>query len=113
MSHKYLERLNNDEYRVFSLLNGLDEHERILGASAMERLAITDRRYFYQLVQNLRDKGLPVISSKNNANSGYKLAKTIEEFNIYIAEREREHRTHQHTTNAMKQAAKEIFEEGA
>ena len=58
------ESLTNDELRVYRILEDLRDSESLTGSQIMERLMIKDRRYFHQLIFDLRSKGMPVVSKR-------------------------------------------------
>lgn len=63
------ERLTNDELRVYRILEDLRDSESLTGSQIMERLMIKDRRYFHQLIFELRLKGIPIVSIKSGNHS--------------------------------------------
>ncbi|MGA3600779.1 hypothetical protein ACPCXA_11800 [Lysinibacillus agricola] len=75
----------------------------------MERLMIKDRRYFHQLIYNLRTKGLPVVSIKNGSHSGYWVARNRNELASYLYDKELYIATHRKIIEAMRGAAETIF----
>ncbi|WP_375199983.1 hypothetical protein [Bacillus sp. RS11] len=103
------ENLTNDELRVYRILEGLRDSESLTGLQIMERLLIKDRRYFHQLIYNLRTKGLPVVSIKNGGHSGYWLAQNKAELAAYLHDKEQYIATHRKIIEAMRGAAETIF----
>lgn len=103
------ENLTNDELRVYRILEGLRDSESLTGSQIMERLMIKDRRYFHQLIYNLRTKGLLVVSVKNGNQSGYWLAHNKEELAAFLHDKELYIATHRKIIEAMKGAAEAIF----
>lgn len=101
--------LTNDELRVYSTLEGLGDSESLTGSQIMERLMIKDRRYFHQLIFNLRSKGMPVVSVKNGGHSGYWLARNSDELTAYLHDKELYIATHRKIIEAMREAAETIF----
>ncbi len=103
------ENLTNDELRVYRILEGLGDSESLTGSQIMERLMIKDRRYFHQLIFNLRLKGMPVVSIKNGNHSGYWLARNRDELVSYLHDKELYIATHKKIIDAMRGAAEAIF----
>lgn len=56
---------------VWTVLQGLEDGERIMGTSLMERTAIKERRVLYQVIKDLREQGCLVGSSKHSSDRGY------------------------------------------
>ncbi len=98
------ENLTKDELRVYRILEGLEDTESLTGSQIMERLMIKDRRYFHQLIFNLRSKGMPVVSVKNGAHSGYWIARNKDELTAYLQDKELYIATHQRIIEAMRGA---------
>lgn len=103
------ENLTNDELRVYRILEDLGDSESLTGSQIMERLMIKDRRYFHQLIFNLRSKGMPVVSVKNGGHSGYWLARNGDELASYLHDKEQYIATHRKIIEAMRGAAETIF----
>lgn len=103
------ESLTNDELRVYRILEDLGDSESLTGSQIMERLMIKDRRYFHQLIFNLRSKGMPVVSVKNGGHSGYWLARNGHELASYLHDKEQYIATHKKIIEAMRDAAETIF----
>lgn len=103
------ENLTNDELRVYRTLKGLRDSESLTGSQIMERLMIKDRRYFHQLIYNLRTMGLPVVSVKNGNHSGYWIAQNKAELATYLHDKELYIATHRKIIEAMRGAAETIF----
>ncbi|MEQ6050178.1 HTH domain-containing protein [Lysinibacillus capsici] len=103
------EYLTNDELRVNSTLEGLGDSESLTGSQIMERLMIKDRRYFHQIIFDLRSKGMPVVSKKNRYHSGYRIARTKIELASYLQDKEHYIDTHKKIIEAMRGAAETIF----
>lgn len=103
------ENLTNDELRIYRILEGLGDTESLTGSQIMERLMIKDRRYFHQLIYNLRIKGMPVVSVKNGGHSGYWLARNRDELASYLHDKELYIATHKKIIEAMRRAAEAIF----
>lgn len=108
-TNKMHENLTNDELRVYRILEGLGDSESLTGSQIMERLLIKDRRYFHQLIFDLRSKGMPVVSKKNRYHSGYRIARTKVELASYLQDKELYIATHKKIIEAMKGAAETIF----
>lgn len=103
------ENLTNDELRVYRILEGLGDAESLTGSQIMERLMIKDRRYFHQLIFDLRLKGAPVVSIKSGNHSGYWLARNKFELSAYLHDKEMYIATHRNIIEAMRSAAETIF----
>ncbi|MGE8037942.1 hypothetical protein [Lysinibacillus sp. NPDC093692] len=103
------ENLTNDELRVYHILEGLGDSESLTGSQIMERLMIKDRRYFHQLIFDLRLKGAPVVSIKSRNHSGYWLARNRDELASYLHDKELYIATHKKIIEAMRCAAETIF----
>lgn len=56
---------------VWTVLTGLQEGERIIGADLQARAGIEDRRFLYQVVNDLRNNDYLLGSSKTSVNGGY------------------------------------------
>ncbi|MDM5246201.1 hypothetical protein [Lysinibacillus sp. G4S2] len=103
------ENLTNDELRIYRILEGLGDSESLTGSEIMERLMIKERRYFHQLIFNLRSKGMPVVSIKNGNHSGYWLARNKDDLTAYLHDKELYIATHRKIIEAMRGAAESIF----
>ncbi len=101
--------LTNDELRVYRILEGLGDTESLTGSQIMERLMIKDRRYFHQLIFELRLKGIPIVSIKSGNHSGYWLARNRDELASYLHDKELYIATHMKIIDAMRGAAETIF----
>ena len=109
MKDKYLKQLSIDEHRIYSLLKSLNHNERIIGTLVMARLGIKDKRRLYQLIENMRNIGIPIIGSKHQGDKGYKLARNPMELTEYLITCESTITTQLQTLEAMKLAASDIF----
>lgn len=98
------ENLTNEEARVCRFLEGLSDLESLTASQIMARLAIKDLRSFHQIIFDLRLKGLPIVSSKSNSNSGYWMARNKDELQLYLKKKERYIATHQKIITAMQAA---------
>jgi len=103
------ENLTNDELRVYRILERLEDSESLTGTQIMERLMIKDRRYFHQIIFDLRSKGMPVVSKKNRYHSGYRIARTKVELASYLQDKELYIATHKKIIEAMRGAAETLF----
>lgn len=101
--------LTNDELRVYRILEDLGDSESLTGSQIMERLMIKDRRYFHQIIFDLRSKGMPVVSKKNRYHSGYRIARTKAELASFLQDKELYIATHKKIIEAMRGAAETIF----
>jgi len=108
-ANRMYENLTNDELRVYRTLEGLGDSESLTGSQIMERLMIKDRRYFHQIIFELRSKGMPVVSNKNRYHSGYRIARTKVELASYLHDKELYIATHRKIIEAMRGAAETIF----
>lgn len=108
---KQLKDLSFDELRLFKLLEGLDLTERITGDLIMSRMGIESKRKLYSLVENVRQKGFPIIGGKRIDNQGYKLARSKEELQSYLKSCQTSINTQIRTMEAMKRFSEELFNE--
>lgn len=108
-ANRMYENLTNDELRVYRILEGLGDTESLTGSQIMERLIIKDRRFFHQLIFELRLKGVPIVSIKSGSHSGYWLARNKDELASYLHDKELYIATHKKIIEAMRGAAEAIF----
>lgn len=71
-------KLASDEERVLSVLRKQEPGVVLKQKELMKRASIHTARQFYSVIEQLRDKGFPVIGRKSEPH-GYKLAETKEE----------------------------------
>lgn len=66
-----IEEMATPHQFVWTVLQTMEDGERIIGPSLMERTGIKDRRSLYQIINGLRQQGYLIGSSKHPDDRGY------------------------------------------
>lgn len=94
----------NPELLVMSALKSLGDFDRLTHRQLIAITGIEYRR-LYVVLESLRSKGEPIISSKKRNDLGHRYATSIEEFNDYLRRREKEAATNLRSLRKMRSIA--------
>ena len=66
-----IEEMSKHHQFVWTVLQTMEDEERIIGPALMERTGVKDRRGLYQIINGLRQQGYLIGSSKHPDDRGY------------------------------------------
>lgn len=66
-----IEEMSHHHQFVWTVLQGLEDNQRIIGPDLMDRTGVDDRRHLYQVIKDLRNNGYLIGSSKSPGSNGY------------------------------------------